>query len=269
MVRIASLTGSRDVHGGQPVIVNALDYPDLWTVVLGLLRAEAEGKRFLYRTGASFVRARAGIGAKPLLSREELLGPDAPEPARGVVIVGSHVRRTTEQLERLLSLEDVKGIEVAVPELLGGTGAFERETARVSRIAVETMASGQTPVIFTSRRVERPAGMDELIVARTVSDALVAIVRGLEESPDFVVGKGGITSSDVGTRGLGAERAIVIGQVRPGVPVWRLGKESRYPGLPYVVFPGNVGEQETLADIVRALVGSRQREADEGREEGY
>jgi uncharacterized protein YgbK (DUF1537 family) len=257
------------VRDGQSVIVNALDYPDLWTVVLGLLRAEAEGKRFLYRTGASFVRARAGIGAKPLLSREELLGPDAPEPARGVVIVGSHVRRTTEQLERLLSLDDVKGIEVAVPELIGGTGTFEREIARVSRIAAETMASGKTPVVFTSRRVERPAGIDELRVARTVSDALVAIVRGLEARPDFVVGKGGITSSDVGTRGLGAERAIVIGQVRPGVPVWRLGIESRYPGLPYVVFPGNVGEQETLADIVRVLIGRRDREADEVREEGF
>jgi uncharacterized protein YgbK (DUF1537 family) len=178
------------------------------------------------------------------------------------------VRRTTEQLERLLSLEDVDGIEAAVPEMLGGTGAFEREIARVSRIADETMASGKTPVVFTSRRVERPAGIDELRVARTVSDALVAIVRGLEVRPDFVVGKGGITSSDVGTRGLEAERAIVIGQVRPGVPVWRLGEESRYPGLPYVVFPGNVGEQETLADIVRVLIGIRDREAVEIREEG-
>lgn len=251
----------REVSGGQPVIVNALDYPDLWTVVLGLLQAEAEGKRFLYRTGASFVRARAGIGARPLLTREELLGPGAPRTARGLVVVGSHVRRTTEQLERLLKLDDVTGIEVTVSELLGGTEAREREIGRGRRSAEKTTASGKTPVIFTSRRVEHPAGSDELAVGRIVSDALVAIVRGMDVRPDFVVGKGGITSSDIGTRGLGAERAIVMGQVRPGVPVWRLGAESRFPGLPYVVFPGNVGDRDTLADIVRELIGTGDREA--------
>jgi uncharacterized protein YgbK (DUF1537 family) len=99
--------------------------------------------------------------------------------------------------------------------------------------------------------------VEELVVARVVSDSLVAIVRGIEARPDFVVGKGGITSSDVGTLGLGAERATVIGQVRPGVPVWRLGPESRLPTVPYIVFPGNVGEAETLAEIVMELIGSQ------------
>jgi uncharacterized protein YgbK (DUF1537 family) len=98
--------------------------------------------------------------------------------------------------------------------------------------------------------------MEELVVARAVSDALVAIVRGIEAHPDFVVGKGGITSSDIGTLGLGAERATVLGQVRPGVPVWRLGPESRFPTMPFVVFPGNVGDAETLAEIVTELIGS-------------
>ena len=97
--------------------------------------------------------------------------------------------------------------------------------------------------------------MDELAVARAVSEALVAIVHGIKTRPDFVAGKGGITSSDVGTRGLGAARAVVLGQIRPGVPVWRLGAESRFPGMPYVVFPGNVGGPETLAEIVAELSG--------------
>jgi uncharacterized protein YgbK (DUF1537 family) len=107
--------------------------------------------------------------------------------------------------------------------------------------------------------------MDEVAVARTVSAALVAVVRGIETRPDFVVGKGGITSSDIGTQGLGAERAIVLGQARPGVPVWRLGAESRFPGMPYVVFPGNVGGAETLADIVGELVGADQSAPDAGK----
>ena len=256
----------RGIHGGQPVVVNALDYPDLWTVVLGLLAVEAEGKRFLYRTGASFVRARAGIAARALLTREALLGPCAPRSARGVVVVGSHVRRTSEQLECLLRLEGVVGVEVAVPALLGGPGDFAGEIARASRTVNEAIGSGKTAVVFTSRKVERPAGLDELTVARIVSDALVAVVREIRERPDFVVGKGGITSSDIGTRGFDVERALVPGQMRPGVPVWRLGAESRFPGMPYVVFPGNVGDRETLADIVRELVGRDRRGVDQTRQ---
>jgi uncharacterized protein YgbK (DUF1537 family) len=250
----ARLRGARH---GQPIVVNALDYPDLWTVVLGLLQAEAEGKRFLYRTGASFVRARAGIAARPLLRRDELLGPNAPRPARGFVVVGSHVRRTTEQLQRVLLIPATTGIEVAVPQLLRGDDNRAREIDHVCRQVDDALETGQSPVVYTSRHVERPDGMEELVVARVVSDALVAIVRGIEARPDFVVGKGGITSSDVGTRGLGAERATVLGQVRPGVPVWRLGPESRFPGMSYIVFPGNVGEAETLAEIVTELIGSQ------------
>ena len=185
--------------------------------MLGLLRAEAEGKRFLYRTGASFVRARAGISAFPLLRRSELLGENAPRPARGLVVVGSHVLRTTEQLQRLLLNSNIAGIEVAVPALLHDADNRDLEIARVRRRADDAITTGRTPVVYTSRQVERPEGMEELVVARAVSDALVAIVRGVEERPDFVVGKGGITSSDVGTLGLGAERATVLGQVRPGV----------------------------------------------------
>jgi uncharacterized protein YgbK (DUF1537 family) len=246
----------RDARHRQPIVVNALDYPDLWTVVLGLLQTEAEGKRFVYRTGASFVRARAGIDARPLLRRNELLGANAPRPARGLVVVGSHVRRTTEQLQRVLLAPETTGIEVAVRELLHGDDDRAREVTRVRRQVDDALEIGQTPVVFTSRQVERPDGMEELVVARVVSDALVAIVRGIAARPDFVVGKGGITSSDIGTRGLGAERATVLGQMRPGVPVWRLESESRFPSMPYIVFPGNVGEAETLAEIVTELIAA-------------
>ncbi|MDQ3225430.1 MAG: hydroxyacid dehydrogenase [Chloroflexota bacterium] len=250
----------RGVSGGQPVVVNALDYPDLWTVVLGLLEAEAAGKRFIYRTGASFVRARAGISARPLLTRDELLGTNAPRPARGLVVVGSHVRRTTEQLERLLEVTGTRGTEVAVAALLESESSRLTEIGRIGGVESEALAAGATPVIFTSRQIERPSGADELDVARTVSGALVAIVRGIAERPDFVIGKGGITSSDVGTRGLDAERAMVFGQIRPGVPVWQLGPESRYSGMPYIVFPGNVGGPETLAEIVVELIGESSAE---------
>jgi len=79
-----------------------------------------------------------------------------------------------------------------------------------------------------------------------ISDFLCAVVRSLKHTPDFVISKGGITSCDVAQKGLGVKEALVLGQILPGVPLWRLGPESKYPGLLYVVFPGNVGGDEAL-----------------------
>ncbi len=244
-----------EVAGGQPVVVNAASYTDLHVVVLGLLQAEAAGKRFVYRTGASFVRARAGLPARALLTRADLLSSNAPPYVPGLVIVGSHVRRSGEQLMRCLELPGVVGIELSVRKVLAGGGAGKREVDRVRAAAEDALRVGWTPVIFTSRRVEHVPGEDQLAISRTVSAALVATVQGIEGRPGFVVGKGGITSSDVGTQGFGARRAVVLGQIRPGVPVWRLGPETTFPGLPYVVFPGNVGGPETLAEVVDLLRG--------------
>jgi uncharacterized protein YgbK (DUF1537 family) len=76
-----------------------------------------------------------------------------------------------------------------------------------------------------------------------------------------VVAKGGITSSDVATGALGIRVAMVLGQVRAGVPVWRSGRDSRWPGLMLVVFPGNVGEDDDLRATVATLVAAGQRGA--------
>jgi len=247
----------RDVAKGRVVVVNAANYSDLDVVALGVVRAEAAGKRFVYRTAASFVRARAGIIGRSLLNREELLGEHAPPYLPGLVVVGSHVRRSGEQLASLLELPRVSAIELNVPKLLGGVAARDAAVRRAGDLAHAALRAGQTAVIFTSRQLElaRGGGEGQLSVSQTVSAALVAAVRRIESRPGFVIGKGGITSSDIGTTALEARRAIVLGQIRPGVPVWRLGEESRYPGLPYVVFPGNVGDVGTLAEIVTELSG--------------
>ena len=245
------------IHGGQPVILNAVDYPDLWTTALGILQSEAAGKRFLYRTGASFVRARAGITGRPLLTRADLLPAPLPTQARGLVVVGSHVQRTSEQLTRLLSHPRTVALEVHVPDLLATEERRVTELARVSMSVHDALMKYETPVVFTSRKIERPAALSELDVARRVSSALVHLVQGLRVRPDFIIGKGGITSSDIGTNGLGARRAVVLGQVSPGVPVWRLGEESAFPGLAYIVFPGNVGTPETLLEIVSNLLEAK------------
>ncbi len=94
-----------------------------------------------------------------------------------------------------------------------------------------------------------------LAICRTVSESLVTVVRNVAVRPRFLLAKGGITASDVATRGLGVKRAMVLGQILPGVPVWRLGPESRWEGLTYIVFPGNVGAPYALRDILSICTG--------------
>jgi uncharacterized protein YgbK (DUF1537 family) len=121
----------------------------------------------------------------------------------------------------------------------------------------EHLAAGRDTVLFTSRALVTGAGAAEnLGIGQRVSAALVDIVTRLAAPPRFLIAKGGITSSDLATRGLGVKRALVRGQLLPGIPVWRLGAEAKFPGLDYVVFPGNVGGPDALAEAVQTLRAS-------------
>ena len=48
-----------------------------------------------------------------------------------------------------------------------------------------------------------------------------------------------------------------MGQLLPGVSVWRTGEESRFPGLPYVIFPGHAGEADSLRQAAEILEAGR------------
>ena len=216
---------------------------DIEVVALGALIAEDEGLPIIARTAASYVRARAGREAAPILTAEEL-ATDGP----GLIVVGSHVATTTRQLEHLAATNGSRLVmhELPVgPILAGGAAAVHA--------AIETLEAalrdGRTGLVSTER-----ARYDvDLEGGRTISSALVAVVRGIETRPAWVIAKGGITSSDVASRGLDMREARVAGQILAGVPVWIGADGSRWPGMPLVVFPGNVGGASALTDAVRLL----------------
>jgi len=243
----------RTVTGGVPIVVNAAGYGDLATVVLGVLQAEAEGKRFLYRTAASFVRLRGAVAPRPLLQPHEIVG-GASVTNSGLVIVGSYVPGSTKQLEALLALSAVQGIELSVQRVIESEDDSHALSRELGQRVDTFLRAGVTPVVFTSRAVQ--SGMDSaafLALGRHISQALTEILHAMHVQPRFIVAKGGITSHDMAQRGLGAERARVLGQLFPGVPVWRLEGGSRFTGIPYIVFPGNVGTPESLKEAVQVL----------------
>lgn len=243
-------------EGGVPVVINAASYGDLAAVVLGLLRAEAAGKHFLYRTAASFVRLRGALARKPLLGVNEIVSDTQAAKVGGLVVVGSYVPGSSAQLENLLSLPDVIGIELSVERVIRNATEASNASHEAGRQLEAAMEAGRVGVLYTSRKLVTSANRSEnLEIGKKVSDALIAALHEVTSRPRFIIAKGGITSHDVAQKGLGAARARVLGQLFPGVPVWRLqsGTQSRFEGVPYVVFPGNVGGPESLMQAVKLL----------------
>jgi uncharacterized protein YgbK (DUF1537 family) len=239
------------VPQGSVVIVNAADDRDVEVFVLGLLDAEASGGRFLYRTAASFVRIRAGIGRRPLLTSGELrvAGTNG-----GLAVVGSYIEKSSEQLHAAVQLPGVQAIELDVEGVLSG-GC--REAVRSAADATsKAIAAGEDVILFTTRGQRTGASDTEtLAIAQRVSSALCDVVAGVTARPRFLLAKGGNTASDIAVRALGVRRAITLGQIQPGVPVWQLGSETRFDGLRYVIYPGNVGAPDGVADAIRTLRG--------------
>ena len=241
--RIAQqLTGCTD---GAPVVVNAASDRDLEVVAAALLQTGTGAQTLLPRTAASFVKIRAGLPDRPLLSNTDLGLDQTGDRRGGLVVIGSHVPQTSAQLEQLLAVPGVRGFELKVAGLLSsaGRGPAARQLAEA---AAEAMAAGQVAVVFTSRAFVAPAGQaDPLAAGRAVSAALCDMLRALPIQPAYIVAKGGITSHELAQYGLGCRRATVLGQLVAGVPVWRLDRAETFENIPYVVFPGNVGQPGT------------------------
>ena len=235
------------------VVVNAVDYVDVEIFVIALIKAMKSGKQFMFRSAAALTKVIGGVSDKALLTREELIQKETGHG--GLILIGSHVKKTTEQLEELKTSDFIEFIEfdshlVLQPE------KFQEEIDRVIEKAESFIQSGKTVTVYTRReRLDLGEGKkeEELKLSVKISDAVTSIVQRLNVRPNYIVAKGGITSSDIGTKGLEVKRATVAGQIKPGIPVWVTGAESKFPGITYVIFPGNVGAVTTLKEAIEIL----------------
>lgn len=237
------------------IIVNAVDYIDLKIFSIALYRAMNKGKLFMCRTAASLVKVMGGVTDQPLLERGQMIVKETQNG--GVIVVGSHTEKTTKQVEELKKLTDIEFIELDAT-LVADEEAFEKEVQRCLRLEEECIKAGKTVCCYTTRsliKADTGNKEDELRLSVKISDAVQSLVGRLEVIPAFVIAKGGITSSDVGTKALRVIKANVLGQIEPGIPVWQTGEESKFPMTPYIIFPGNVGEVTTLREAVEKLTG--------------
>ncbi len=230
------------------VIINALEYDDLYKFSYSLLKLFLNSENpLVIRSSSSLPKAITGIPDKAFLSKNALIKPDKP----GIFIVGSHVQKATEQLHTILKYNKVTGIEVDIQQVISDPGNLIIHI--IDRIT-QIWSTGNTPVIFTSREEIRLKNKtDRLQLGNKISGFLVSIVTKLPEQPGYIVAKGGITSHDILTKGLNIDSARVSGQIIPGVPVIITGKAHKFPEMPYIIFPGNVGDENALKTVLKKL----------------
>ncbi|SCZ60729.1 Uncharacterized conserved protein YgbK, DUF1537 family [Arthrobacter sp. UNCCL28] len=244
-----------------PIVADIVTENDFRALALGLEEAERRGKKLLYRVGPPFVRGRIGQEIRSALTSEEAYAGNTPSTAGGLIVVGSHVGVTTRQLNSLTAEHSsARIIEIDVEKLIAGTETAGEADAdayieTVVSDVVDALHKGDV-IVHTSRlliKTDDPAA--SLKIARTVSAAVVAVVNRTLKTfpPRFVIAKGGITSSDVAAHGLEIRHAIVRGPMLPGiVSLWE-PVDGPAKGIPYIVFAGNVGDDQSLTDVTRKL----------------
>jgi uncharacterized protein YgbK (DUF1537 family) len=55
---------------------------------------------------------------------------------------------------------------------------------------------------------------------------------------------------------MGIEKALILGQIYPSISVIISGEESKFPHIPYIIFPGNTGQEDDLKNIWKELRNS-------------
>lgn len=246
----------KSVQNFNKVVVNAIDYVDAKVFAIALIKAINDGKEFMLRSAAAITKVLGGVSDKPLLTKKELVSSDNKNG--GIILVGSYVNKTTKQLEELKNCKyPIEFIEFDTSLVLKENG-LKGEVERVVNLAQEKIKQGKTVAVYTKRElvvIDTNNKDKQLMISVEISDAVTSIIGKLEERPSFIIAKGGITSSDVGTKALRVKKANVMGQIKPGIPVWMTGEESKFNNMPYIIFPGNVGEVTTLRESVEVLMG--------------
>lgn len=252
-IRSGSLEKLLVLKNNACVCVDGEKQSDLDRFANDLNTATNKGKRFLFRSAASLLTALANLPKQPTAASEM---NKITRSAVGAVIVGSHVQKTTRQLQQLLKLKDVAGIEVNIHQIKDNleTG-HQKQLQNILTQVNSVYQQGKSPVIYTSREeLKFSDSVTRLSFGQAVSALLVEIIQHLPADVGFLISKGGITSNDTLSRGLQLRYARLLGQIIPGVSIaTTAATHPQFPNLPIVLFPGNVGDDEALSLTYRRL----------------
>ena len=256
-VRSGSLEKLMQLARNRCCVVDGEQQSDFDKFAADILTAASQGKKFLFRSGASILTSLANLGPQPIPATE--MSKYVRDGKPGAIMIGSHVQKTTEQLAQLLKAKGIIGVEIDVSDLIGNDPSVRTEllAATIDKIN-DIHTAGNTPAIYTSRQeLSFDSTKARLEFGESVSALLMDIIRALPADIGFLISKGGITSNDTLSRGLAMPTARLLGQIVPGCSaIVTPPTHPQFPNLPVVLFPGNVGDADALAVAYLRLVGS-------------
>lgn len=250
------ITALRRAQHRQPITCDIVTEDDLRLLSLALAQAEANGSRYIYRVGPPFVRARIGQDIKAPLNTAEINASRAnsTHTTGGLIVIGSHVDLTTRQLNHLVTHVPCQQLTIEAEKVLADDQR-EHHLTQIVQAATAALAHSNVVVQTSRTLITGEDGQSSLEISRRISAAVVEIVQRIiaQTTPAFVIAKGGITSSDVASKGLQIRRATVIGPMLPGIVSLWSGQDGPAEGIPYIVFAGNVGDETSLSTVVNKL----------------
>ncbi|WP_455234348.1 four-carbon acid sugar kinase family protein [Thiogranum longum] len=259
----------RGLAGNVCCVVDCETQADLNQFAEQLQEVAREGKRYLFRSAASLLTALAELPAQPVNADDMAYYVRDGNP--GIILIGSHVAKTSAQLAYLRQHTDVVPVCVDVERLnVNNAEVWLEQAALVANALIAEVeaahARGKTVVIHTSREeLKFPTQAERLAFGERISAFLMDLVRRLPTTIGFLISKGGITSNDVLSTGLGLRQSRVLGQILTGCSVIRCPADhNRYPNLPVVIFPGNVGDETALARAYSILTTQQKKQAISG-----
>lgn len=220
------------------VVPDAVTTADLKAIADGLKEALARGVNVITRCAPTFV----GVVGGHLATRHIR----TPHADRVLVACGSFVPSSTRQLEALLARHPGS---LVVLDPAAATAADAATAAANLAAAAASDVLGRAPVAVLATARSLPPATATFDDGMRVAAMLARSVAAVAPPPDLLVAKGGITSAVIADIGLCARSAKVLGPVAPGVALWRVHNR------PYIVFPGNVGDDRALATVVDAAIG--------------
>jgi uncharacterized protein YgbK (DUF1537 family) len=246
-IRSSSVDRLSHLKDNQCCVVDAQTQGDLDKFAADILSVAKTGKHFLFRSAASLLTSLASLGEQPVAAEDMAQYVRQGKP--GAIIVGSHVKKTTQQLEQLLKAPGIVGVKVDVAHLLNESEQATTLLANILKQVQTIHTEGKTPVVYTSRQeLTFKDVQTRLEFGTAVSGLLMDIVQGLPQDIGFLISKGGITSNDVLSTGLALRSARLLGQIIAGCSMVKTPTDHPlFPDLPVVLFPGNVGDADALA----------------------
>jgi len=226
---------------GSVILPDAESDADIEIISDAIKLLRNSGQPLVVRSSAPLAALLAGVRSTGFLTAPLMSGTFST-----LLVAGSHTEGATRQLAAISS-------RWGEAEVINTARAMEDPIQAAASAITEgrrKLAESSFAIITTERH--RLSEHNTLEHGEKVMRALICAVEELSVSSDIVVSKGGITSAEVARTGIGADDAWVVGQILPGISVWRL-KDRRARELLLVIVPGSVGDSDTLMKVLEIV----------------